>query len=129
MNRARLSDIVEGLQFQSDEMAAFLHRPTGRVLLVSDDAVRAAEDDREDSVEPEELADARGILTNSGDYVSLPDRFEIDEYSMMETFAASLVDVAERDNALASLHGSGAFRRFKNLVNRLGLSEKMVCPS
>jgi hypothetical protein len=90
---------------------------------VSDEAFRAAEADDEDSVEPEELADARGILASSSDYLGLPDRFEIDEYRMMENFALGLDDSLQRDEAEASLHGAKAFRRFEDTIHRLGLSD------
>jgi hypothetical protein len=55
----RLKDIIEGMEFQSDEMTAYLHRPTGRMLTVSDEAFTAAEGDDDDWVEPEELSEPR----------------------------------------------------------------------
>jgi hypothetical protein len=121
--RVRLSDIIDGMEMQSDEMTAYLQRPTGRVLVVSDDALQAAEDDDEDWVEPEELADARSILANESEYLALPDRFEIDEYRMMERFAAGIDDPLVRDTALEALHGAGAFRRFKDTVQRHDLAK------
>ncbi|HUQ99702.1 MAG TPA: hypothetical protein VM166_09630 [Gemmatimonadaceae bacterium] len=63
----------------SDQVTSYLHRPTGQILSVTDDALRAAEREDEDSVEPEELADARAIAAGREDYVALPDRFAIDE--------------------------------------------------
>lgn len=89
-SRVRLSAIVEGMQLQSDEMTSYLHRPTGNVVTISDDAIRAAEDDDEEWVSAEELEDARSLLAEEDDYLTLPDRFEIDEYRMMEGFAAGL---------------------------------------
>jgi hypothetical protein len=120
--RVRLSAIVEAMEMQSDEMTSYLHRPTGRVLTVSDEAFRAAEDDDEEWVEPEELADARSVLAAEDEYLALPDRFEIDEYRMMERFATGLDDAAARDAAQAALRGRGAFRFFKDTVHRLGLA-------
>ena len=35
MTKVRLSEIVDGMDFQSDEMTSYLHRPTGRVLWVT----------------------------------------------------------------------------------------------
>jgi hypothetical protein len=93
-----LKDILEGMEFQSDELTAYLHRPTGRVLAVSDEALQAAEEGAgaEAGVEEFELADARGILEAGDDYLPLPDRFEIDEYRMMERFTAGVADPAVR---------------------------------
>ncbi len=90
---------------------------------MSDEALKAADVDDEDSVEPDELADARGILASFDDYLALPDRFEIDEYRMMGDFAVGLDHPIQRDEALASLRGAKAFRRFKDTIHRLGLSD------
>ncbi|MDO8501417.1 MAG: UPF0158 family protein [Gemmatimonadaceae bacterium] len=123
MTRVRLSEILDGMDVQSDQMTSYLHRPTGRVLWVSEEALGAADEDDENSVEPEELADARAILGGGDEYLALPDRFEIDEYRMMEGFATEIEDSHRRDETLASLRGAKAFRRFKDTVHRLGLSD------
>jgi hypothetical protein len=122
--RVSLSDVLEAMESQSDEMTAYLHRLTGRVIMVSDEAMRAAEGGNEGLVEEFELADARGLLASGEDYLPLPDRFEIDEYRMMERFAAGIADPSARDEALSSLHGRGAFRRFKDAVRRFGLADE-----
>jgi hypothetical protein len=121
-----LKEILEGMAFQSDEVTAYLHRPTGRVLSVSDEALQAAEEGAgaEAGVEEFELADARGILEAGDDYLPLPDRFEIDEYRMMERFAAGVADPAVRAELEDALRGRGAFRRFKDAVRGFGLAEQ-----
>ena len=122
--RVSLKDILEAMDFQLDEITAYLHRPTGRVVTVSDEAIRAAEQGDDSFVEPLELADARGILARGEDYLPLPDRFEIDEYRMMERFAAGMADPSAREEVLSVLHGRGAFRRFKDAVRRIGLADE-----
>ncbi len=121
-----LKDILEGMEFQSDEVTAYLHRPTGRVLSVRVEALQAAEEGAgaEAGVEEFELADARGILEAGDDYLPLPDRFEIDEYRMMERFAAGVAAPAVRAELGYALGGRGAFRRFKDAVRRFGLAEE-----
>ena len=121
--RVPIREIVDGLQMQSDEMHSYLHRPTGDVVVISDDALAAAEDDDGDLVAAEELSTARSILAAQDEYLALPDRFEIDEYRMMERFAGSLPDGPERDAALTSIRGRGAFRYFKDTMHRLGLAK------
>lgn len=121
-----LKDILEGMEFQSDEVTAYLHRPTGRVLWVSDEAMQAAEEGAgaEAGVEEVELTDARGILEAGDDYLPLPDRLEIDEYRMMERFATGVANPAVRAELEDALRGRGAFRRFKDAVRRCGLAEQ-----
>jgi hypothetical protein len=122
MAQARLKDIVDGMEFQTDEMTAYLHRPTGRVVVVSDEAFAAADDGDEEWVAPEELSEAQSIRAHDEDYVALPDRCEIDEYRMMERFALSVQNGDQQEELLRGLRGAGAFRRFKDGVHRFGLA-------
>ena len=108
---------------QSDEMHSCLHRPTGRIVTVSDDALAAAENGDEDCDIPEELPEARRIVAAQDEYLELPDRFEINEYRMMERFAESLADGSACDAALRALHRRGAFRYFKDTVHSLGVAK------
>ena len=41
--RVKLSDIVEGLECQSDERSSFLNLTTGEVVSITDEELRAAE--------------------------------------------------------------------------------------
>jgi len=52
--KVRSNDVRDGMDMQSDEMTTYVHRPTGRVITVSDEAMQAAEDGDEDDVEPDE---------------------------------------------------------------------------
>lgn len=115
----RIETIAEGMAMQSDEMCSFLHVPSGRVLTVSEDALIAAESGGDDAVAPEELADAQRIRSAGDEYLALPDRFEIDEYRMMERFANTL-NAEEGDAVLNALQGRDAFRHFKDTVHQLG---------
>ncbi len=124
--RVALRDVVDAMDSQSDEFSAYLHRPTGRVILISEEALHAAEDGlvgEEAGVVEEELADARAILAGGDDYVALPDRFEIDEYRMMERFGLAIEEPAVQDEVLAAIRGRGAFRRFKDTARQLGLAD------
>lgn len=125
--RVKLSDIIEGMEFQSDESRSFLNKKTGEVVLMTDYAMRAAEDgepieDMQDW-EQELVATAKEIVAETGDYISLPTKFDIDEYRMMERFCLSIED-AETSDALCDLiKGSGAFRRFKDALYRYGVEK------
>ena len=46
--------------------------------------------------------------------IILPTQYDIDEYSMMEEFAATVEDQRLQNQLYISLNGSGAFRRFKD---------------
>ncbi|MHC4203269.1 MAG: UPF0158 family protein [Planctomycetota bacterium] len=126
--RVKLSDIIDGMESQSDESSSYLNTKTGEVVLMTDYAMRAAEDDEplEDVPDWErELVEiAREIINETGEYISLPTKFDIDEYSIMENFCMSL-DKQEIGDILCDLiSGSGAFRRFKDAIYKYGVENE-----
>ena len=124
----KLDNIIEVLEFQSDESSSFLNTKTGEVVLMTDYAMRAAEDD-----EPlEDLPDwerdlvtiAREILAETGEYIPLPTKFDIHEYSIMEQFCLSLDDTEMSGLLYGLIKGSGAFRRFKNAIHEYDIADE-----
>jgi hypothetical protein len=67
----------------------------------------AAEDGDDDALESGELEDARAVLLDDGQYVELPDRFEVNECRMLERFARSRTDEGERAALSQAIHGRG----------------------
>jgi len=53
-------------------------------------------------------------------FLALPDRFEVNEWAIMERFSQEQNPPA-RQTLLGAVHGSGAFRHFRGAVERLGL--------
>ena len=126
--RVKLSEIIEGLEFQSDESSSFLNTKTGEVVLMTDYAMRAAEENEplEDVPDWERdlVAIAREILADAGDYIPLPTKYDIDEYSIMENFCTSLDKQEIGDILYDLISGSGAFRRFKDAVYKYGVEDE-----
>ena len=125
--RVKLNEIIEGLEFQSDESSSFLDKTTGKVVLISEYEISAAEDG--DPIEdfPDWEQDlvriAKEIVDETGNYIDLPTKFDIDEYSIMEKFCLSLNDSEMSDNLYSSIKGSGAFRRFKDAINEYDIAD------
>jgi len=126
--RVKLSDIIEGMQFQSDESSSFLNNKTGEVVLMTDYAMQAAEDDEplEDMPdwEQELVAIAREIIAESSQYIALPTKYDIDEYSIMESFCMSMDNQEIGDILYDLISGSGAFRRFKNAIHKYDVADE-----
>jgi hypothetical protein len=124
----KLSDIIEGMEFQSDESSSFLNKKTGEVVLMTDYAMQAAEDDEPleelPDWERELVAIAREILAETGQYISLPTKFDINEYSIMERFCVSLDRQEIGDILYDLISGSGAFRRFKDAIYKYGVEDE-----
>jgi hypothetical protein len=123
----KLGEIIEGLEAQSDESHAFLDKKTGEVVVISDEQMRAAEDDEPIEDFPDWEQDlvriAKEIVAESSDYIDLPTKFDIHEYSIMEDFCLSLDDARLRDALYGLIKGSGAFRRFKDAVHHYGIAD------
>jgi hypothetical protein len=126
--RVKLDEIIEGLESQSDESSSYLNTKTGEVVLVTEYATRAAEDDEplEDVPDWERdlVAVAREIIADTGDYIQLPTKYDIDEYSIMENFCTSLEKQEIGDILYDLISGSGAFRRFKDAIYKYGVEDE-----
>ncbi len=124
--RVKLSDLIEGMDFQSDERSSFLNKTTGEVVGITDEEFRAAEHDESLEDFPEWQHDAirtaRAIVSTEH-YLPLPDRFEIHEYQIMERFCFSVEDADIRGELCDAIRGRGAFRRFKDRMRTYGMAE------
>src|SRR5712691_2994600 len=93
--RVKLSDLIEGMDFQSDECFSYLNTTTGEVVSVTTEELRAAEEDEPLEDFPEWQHDAIRIakdIVETDHYLPLPNRFEINEYQIMEQFCSSVED-------------------------------------
>ena len=108
--RVKLSDIVEGMDFQSDERSSFLNLTTGEVVSITDEELRAAEEEQPLEDFPEWQHEAIGIardIIETDHYLPLPDRFEINEYHIMERFCLSVDEDDMRDDLCRPLCSNG----------------------
>jgi hypothetical protein len=118
-----LRDVVEALDLQSDEVRSCLDPETGEIVTFSEEESSFAEsDDWEDAPEwmKEFLPKVKRALEDDR-MLELPDRAHIDEWRMMQDFAEEQEQCRCRPELLSAVHGAGAFRHFKNAIQRLGL--------
>jgi hypothetical protein len=130
-----LEEIIGALETTSDEHSCYYDRLEDRIVEGPsdvdsfDDGDSAPEWQKEQAEldrliqEDEEAAWEQGQAKQRR-FIPLPDRFEIDEWHMMERFAAGQDDQSQADQLLGAIHGRGAFRYFKDTIHRLGLAEK-----
>jgi hypothetical protein len=118
-----LKAIVDELEALSDEHFAYLNPQTGDLVTLSSEEISAVEEDLllDDfpTWQQEVMAQARAVL-ESNEYLQLPTHYDLHEYAIVEAFCASLSDVQTRQIFLEQIRGSGAFRRFKQLLDRYG---------
>lgn len=123
---ASLRDVIDEIEMMSDEATGFINRKTGELITLMREELALAEDPDEAADAPQWQKDvlpkAREVAT-SGDFIRLPSKFDIHEWSIMERFARSLKDPDIRDELDVALHGRGAFRRFKDALHRMGIAD------
>jgi hypothetical protein len=121
-----LKDIVGALEIQFDEMRSFVDLETGQVHTVSRDEMRAAEEsgEDEDDEEDEETKLLKRIVWMDESILELPDKFEVNEWSIMEDFSLSVTSNRIRDDLLRAIEGKGAFRYFKDTIRRHGIEKE-----
>ncbi len=122
----KLNDIIEGLEFQSDEGSSHLNTTTGEVVYTTDYELRAAEDETSRDHLPEwqieALRTAKDIL-ETDHYLPLPSKFDIHEYRIMERFCRSVEDDDMRDDLCNAIRGRGAFRYFKEKIHEYDIAD------
>jgi len=124
--RVKLSDLIEGMDFQSDEGFSYLNTMTGEVVYVTREELRAAEEDAPLEDFPEWQRDALRIardIVKTEHYLPLPDRFAINEYHIMERFCLLVNDADIRGDLCDAIRGRGAFRRFKDRIQAYRIAE------
>lgn len=123
--KTKLKDILEAIDFQSDESVAYLEKSTGEVFLFTEDVLEAAYENDEELIcsdyTDEEFATAKRVIKSPDNFLELPSQFDMNEYRIMEKFCYSITDKEVEERALDAIHGRGAFRKFKNLISRVGL--------
>jgi hypothetical protein len=121
-----LHEVVEHMDIPSEEWTAYLNRRTGELVALSHEDLRLAEADEEPQELPdwqdEELSKAREVL-DSEDFLALPDKFEIHEYSIIERFCLEVEDRGARETLLKAIGGTGAFRRFKEAIHECHVAD------
>jgi hypothetical protein len=122
----KLKDVVGELSGTPEGWQAYINRRTGEIVMIPEDEFAAdlwrGDDDFVPDWQKDMLADVEDV-EGSEDFVPLPDRFEIHEYSIVEDFCHSLDDGRLRDGLLRAIQGKGAFGWFKNMIRRRGIEE------
>jgi hypothetical protein len=102
----RLIDIVGHIEMASDGNYTFYNELTGEFYWYSD---FGDNDDRD--------------LDEEEGWLRLPNQYDADEYGMMSDFSDTIKNQQIREKLETALSGKGAFRRFKDTVNREGIEE------
>ena len=123
-----LKDVVDAIDLPNNEWISYLNPKTGEIVTVTDEDRHLVEDEGLDEQDlpdwqRESLPKIREAL-ESGDFVELPNQFEIHEWAIMERFSSGQASAARREELLDTIHGAGAFRSFRSAIRRLGIEDE-----
>jgi hypothetical protein len=128
MKPVKLSELIEALEFDSDEFGNWVDLQAGSVVRLAHSLVRAVEEGDEDALEDladwekEEVEIAKAVVADSGErFVDAPDKLDFHEYRHMERFIGTVENAEAAEQLWRAIKGKGAFRYFKETASRLGL--------
>ena len=103
--KIKLEQVIEAIETADDAFTYFYDTQTGETVYLQDEIITGERD--------EELEE---LIENSprGRFLRFPTKYDIHEYSIMESFIESLPPGAARQELAHAIRGKGAFRRFKN---------------
>ena len=122
-----LDDILEGIELASDYATYYLNKKTGKMTMITEDTANAIENDEPTDElhdwQLEEIKIAKKVFAEMDNHITLPSKYDIHEYRIMERSCSLISDEKTRDLMFNSLQGSGAFRRFKNNIIILNIED------
>ena len=104
-----LQSVVDEMDVLNDDWVAYINRRTGQLVTVT-------EYDREESTEALQAEE-------SPDFIPLPSKFDLHEYSIIASFCESVSNAGLQRELSSAIRGSGAFRRFKDALRRSGADD------
>ncbi|MDO5398743.1 MAG: UPF0158 family protein [bacterium] len=109
-----LQDLIDQMDIQFDECDTYIDKETMCLISIMDDKIYGTED----IIDYDEFEELYGDR-----FIAIPNKYDINEYSIMEDFIETLPDSLQHDFYYA-INGKGAFRRFKNLAIRKNVEKQ-----
>ncbi len=127
--KIKIAEVVDALESATENFSHYLDKRTGEIVMLSNDDLRAAEDDDGVNFEypdwqKESILKAREVIAESEQFAELPTQFDIHEYDIMRDFCLDIDDPKVREDMLRWIKGCGAFGRFKNAIHSMGIEKK-----
>jgi hypothetical protein len=120
----RLQDVVDAIGRADEERRSFLNIRTGQIVTFDREVLDAAESGSAVTDDGDAMAREAAAALLSGDYRELPDRFDIDECSIMRRFCQTVENDELRRGLLRSIQGRGASMRIRSTVDAFGIVEE-----
>ncbi|SFJ76259.1 Uncharacterised protein family (UPF0158) [Halobacillus dabanensis] len=126
--KVKLSTVAENIDMHESDYQMFFDKQSYKIVLLTEGALERAEDgepyDHLPEWRQEERKQAEIIVDDcEGRFVVLPEKRDLEDYSIMEDFTFSIKDEKVKGKLLHAIRGRGAFRRFRSQVENSGLLE------
>src|SRR4051812_975008 len=130
---AKLYELLDCLEFESELTAYYFDRKKGEIVAVDRSILSAVEEEKENTATElsewgkNELDLARAIVDEGGAggrFIHPPNKNDFHEYRHMERFIATVTNAQAADELYRAIKGKGAFRYFKDTLDRLGLKDQ-----
>jgi len=118
MKKVKIEEIIDQFDIQNDEISAYLNKKTGEVCSVINEDLSDAEEGEEIGSYSGAPLDKEREILESEDWIRLPSQFDVHEWEIMRRFCYTIEDEVLREELLNAIHGSGAFRMFKDVLYR-----------
>lgn len=127
----KLNDVLEGLELVSDDAKYYYQKSSQSIYMITDEELRYVDEDTDeddfddlDDWQQDGINLAEELFYNKDDFIALPGKYEINDYRIMQNFSFSLTNEKNQRKLIQALQGRGAFRRFKDQVDFLGIEEE-----
>ena len=105
----QLIDIIFAIENSSNHVTSYYNKKTQKIVSLFEELI------------DQNLIDE--IDENWDQYIALLSSYDVHEYQIMQDFILNLKNKDIRDQLWNTIHGKGAFRRFKDLAARFGILE------
>ena len=105
--KIELDKVIEALEFTNDEIEYYYNPDTEEIFMSN---IGEFENLTEDELDE--------LFEKS---IMLPTRYDINEYKMMQDFVKIIKDKEIKNQLYTSLHGKGAFSKFKDTCNNFNI--------
>jgi len=131
MKPAKLSELIQVLEFHSEDHVTRVDLQNGCVVTVDRSVFCALEEGDEEALQhlpdwqKHEVEIARAIVEDSGErFVPAPGQFDFHEYRHMERFIGTVESAESAEQLWRAIKGKGAFRYFKDTASRQGFLQQ-----
>lgn len=111
--KIRLDQVIDAIETADDAYTYFYDTQSKETIFLADPMYTGERD--------EALAEL--IENSSGRFLRFPSKYDIHEYSIMQSFIDDMPDGAARRELASAIRGKGAFRRFKNGIRYHRIAE------